>query len=131
MATPVLDQPVLRTGQPTSAARDATRGFLHRAARVRAPVQPGHADDVLLVVAELVTNALRHTDGPCALHLELHGDHLEVCVTDASPCPPQPRPPHTDGSGGWGWLLINHLATRVNIELTPDGGKTICADTPW
>ncbi|MFC9824427.1 ATP-binding protein [Streptomyces erythrochromogenes] len=131
MAAPVLDQPVRRTGQPTTAARDATRAFLHQAAQVRPPAQPSHADSVLLVVTELVTNALRYTGGPCALHLELRGDHLEIRVTDTSPWRPRPRPPHTDGSGGWGWLLIGHLTTHVRIEPTPEGGKTICARSPW
>ncbi|MFD3700340.1 ATP-binding protein [Streptomyces sp. NPDC058646] len=131
MATTALNQPVPRTGHPATAARDATRGFLHRATQVRPPARPENADGVLLVVAELVTNAIRHTDGPCTLHLELHRDHLEICVTDTSPHPPRPRRPHTDGTGGWGWLLINHLTTRVRIEPAPGGGKTICAHSPW
>lgn len=128
---PVLDQPVLRTGQPATSAREATRGFLHHAARVRPPTRPESSDVVLLVVAELVTNAIRHTDGPCVLHLELHDDHIEIRVTDTSPRPPTPRPPHTDGTGGWGWQLINHLTTHTHTEPTPDGGKTIYAHTPW
>ncbi|MFE4257890.1 ATP-binding protein [Streptomyces sp. NPDC056883] len=128
---PVLDQPVPRTGQPTTSARQATRGFLHGAARIRAPALPESPDVVLLVVAELVSNAIRHTDGPCTLHLELHEDHIEIRVTDSDPHPPRPRPPHTDGTGGWGWLLINHLTTHTHTEPTPDGGKTICAHTPW
>ncbi|MGP3689665.1 ATP-binding protein [Streptomyces sp. IBSNAI002] len=131
MPAPVLDQPVPRAGQPAKAARDATRAFLSRAAQVRPPVRSSNADSVLLVVSELVTNALRYTRGPCALRLELHGDHLEICVTDTSPCPPRPRPPHTDGTGGWGWLLISHLTTHVRIEPTPEGGKAICARSPW
>ncbi|MFB6826615.1 ATP-binding protein [Streptomyces virginiae] len=131
MAAPVLDQPVPRTGRPATAARDAARAFLHRAAQVRPPAHPSNADSVLLIVTELVTNALRYTGGPCALHLELHGDHLEISVTDADPCRPQPRPPHTDGTGGWGWLLIDHLTTHIHIEPTPEGGKTICAHSPW
>ncbi|MFJ7272375.1 ATP-binding protein [Streptomyces sp. NPDC099050] len=128
---PVLDQPVSRTGKPTTSAREATRRFLHHAARVRPPTHPESADAVLLIVAELVSNAIRHTSGPCTLHLELREDHIEIRVTDASPHPPRPRPPHTDGSGGWGWLLINHLTTHTHTEPTPDGGKTIYAETPW
>ncbi|MFD3534886.1 ATP-binding protein [Streptomyces sp. NPDC058664] len=131
MGTTVLNQPVPRTGHSATAARDATRDFLHHATQVRPPAQPENADGALLVVAELITNAIRHTDGPCTLHLELHRDHLEICVTDTSPHPPQPRRPHTDGTGGWGWLLIKHLTTRVHIEPTPAGGKTICVHSPW
>ncbi|MGW7029109.1 ATP-binding protein [Streptomyces xanthophaeus] len=74
-------------------------------------------------MSELVSNAIRHTDGPCTLHLALQGDHIHTAVTDTSPDPPQPRPPHTDGTGGWGWILINHLTTDVHIEPTPGGSK--------
>ncbi|MEJ8641644.1 ATP-binding protein [Streptomyces sp. MS1.HAVA.3] len=48
---------------------------------------------MLLIVAELVTNAIRHTDGPCTLHLELHDDHIEIQVTDTSPTHPNPAHP--------------------------------------
>ncbi|MFB6806955.1 ATP-binding protein [Streptomyces sp. NPDC056387] len=131
MEAPVLDRSLPRSGQPTTSARDATRAFLHRAARIRPPAAPGNDDAVLLIVGELVANAMRHTRGPALLHLELHGDHIDICVTDTSPDPPEPRPPHLDGTGGWGWQLINHLTTEVHIEPTPDGGKTICARAPW
>ncbi|MER5488423.1 ATP-binding protein, partial [Streptomyces sp. NPDC002812] len=81
----VLDRPVSRTGRPTMTARGATDDFLRHAARVRTPARPEYTDAVLLVVTELVANAIRHTDGPAALHLELHDDHVEIRVTDASP----------------------------------------------
>ncbi|MEU9145565.1 ATP-binding protein [Streptomyces sp. NPDC048349] len=131
MDVPVLDRSLPRDGQPTVSARDATRAFLHRAARVRPPSGPGNGDAVLLIVGELVANAIRHTRGPASLHLELNGDHIEIRVTDTSPDLPKPHPPHTDGTGGWGWQLINRLTTEVRIERTPDGGKTIRARAPW
>ncbi len=131
MATAFLDQHVPRIGRPAASTRDATRAFLLRAAQVRTPTRPENPDGVLLVVAELVSNALRHTDGPCALHLELHQDHIDIRVTDTNPRPPQPGPPRTDGTGGWGWHLIQHLTAHVHISRTSDGGKTICAHAPW
>ncbi len=88
-------------------------------------------DAVLLVVAELVANAVRHTDGPCTLHLELLDHSINVCVADLSPQPPLPRAPAMDGTGGWGWFLVKHLATRIRITAVPEGGKTICAELPW
>ncbi|WP_162688825.1 MULTISPECIES: ATP-binding protein [unclassified Streptomyces] len=127
----VLDQPVPRAGQPTTTVRGAARDFLHRAAQVRAPAQPEYPDAVLLVITELVTNAIRHTEGPAALHLELHDDHIEIRVTDTSPHPAEPRRPQTDGSGGYGCHLIERLTTHTHTEPTPDGGKTICAHAPW
>ncbi|MFE4257279.1 ATP-binding protein [Streptomyces sp. NPDC056883] len=127
----VLDRPVPRTDRPTATARGATAAFLHRAARVRPPGRPEYSDAVLLVVTELVTNAIRHTDGPAALHLELHDDHMKIRVADTSPTPAQPHTPRTDGSGGYGWHLIDHLTTLTHTEPTPSGGKTICAHAPW
>ncbi|MFD6987139.1 ATP-binding protein, partial [Streptomyces sp. NPDC059956] len=113
---PVLDQAVSRTGQPTASARGATRHFLHHATHIRAPARPESADVVLLVVAELVTNAIRYTDGPCTLHLELHEDHVEIRVTDTSRHPPTPRPPHTPRTRGMGLEQIKQLNTQTHKE---------------
>ncbi|MET9464706.1 ATP-binding protein [Streptomyces sp. NPDC006544] len=131
MSTAVLDQPLSRTGRPCASAREATRAFLARATRVRAPAQSASTDNVLLVVAELVANAIRHTNGPCALRLELLGDSIDVCVADHSPRPPEPRTPRTDGTGGWGWFLLDRLASHVRVRPGPDGGKIVCARLPW
>ncbi|MFD3809225.1 ATP-binding protein [Streptomyces sp. NPDC058619] len=131
MSTAVLDHPLSRLSRPAASARDATRAFLAGASRLRAPAKAGSMDDVLLVVAELVANAVRYTDGPCVLHLELQDDSIDVCVADESPRLPQLRTPGTDGTGGWGWFVIKRLATRVHIKAMPDGGKTICAALPW
>ncbi|MFJ6722624.1 ATP-binding protein [Streptomyces sp. NPDC091259] len=131
MSTAVLDQPLSRTAQPAASARDAARAFLARAARLRAPAGNESVDNVLLVVAELVSNAIRHTVGPCALHLELLDHSIDVCVADRSPQPPQPRTPGTGGTGGWGWFLVRRLATHIRIAPVPEGGKTICAELPW
>ncbi|MFE5720508.1 ATP-binding protein [Streptomyces erythrochromogenes] len=127
----VLDRPVPRTGRTTTTARSMAHDFLHHAAQVRAPAQPEYTDAVLMVVTELViTNAIRHTDGSAALHLELHDDHIEIRVTDTSPKPAGPRLPRTDGTGGYGWHLIDRLTTHTHTEPTPQGGKTICAHAP-
>ncbi|MFD7027887.1 ATP-binding protein [Streptomyces sp. NPDC059917] len=127
----VLDRPVPRSARPTTTARGAAAAFLDHAARVRPAARPEYTDAVLLVVTELVTNAIRHTDGPATLHLELHDDHIQIRVTDASPAPARPHTPRTDGSGGYGWHLINRLTSHTHTEATPSGGKTICAHAPW
>lgn len=131
MTAPVLDRYLPRVNEAAAAAREATRAFLEKAAQARPPAGLDSADAVLLVVGELVSNAIRHTDGPCTLHLALRGDGIDVRVTDTSPHPPEPRAPHTEGSGGWGWLVVNHLATDLHIEPAPSGGKAICARVSW
>ncbi|MBT2470553.1 ATP-binding protein [Streptomyces sp. ISL-66] len=132
MIAPVLERYLPRVNEAAAAAREATRAFLDQAGQARPPAGSRSADDaVLLVVGELVSNAIRHTDGPCTLRLALRGDGVDIRVTDTSPHPPEPRAPHTEGSGGWGWLVVNHLATDLHIEPAPGGGKTICARVPW
>ncbi|MFF4319224.1 ATP-binding protein [Streptomyces sp. NPDC001568] len=111
-------------------ARAATSRFLHEAAdrSDRSPaVSPPAEDAALLIVTELVTNAVRHTAGPCTLDLALHEEGLDIDVTDGSPEQPVTRPPHVEGTGGWGWILIRHLAREVTVHPTRTGGKTVHA----
>ncbi|MFI5829028.1 ATP-binding protein [Streptomyces sp. NPDC051578] len=108
-------------------ARDTAHRFLADAREHGRAVPDPAPDTLLLLVTELVTNALRHTDGPCTLTLTLHGGAIDVDVTDTSPHPPTPRAPDHRGLGGWGWNLVHHLTESVEIRPTADGGKTIHA----
>ena len=84
--------------------------------------------DALLVVSELVTNAARHAPGPCVLDLADDGNQWTIAVTDTSPDRPRPRPPDLEtGKGGFGWHLLQTLASDVRLLPTADGGKTITA----
>ncbi|WP_374986990.1 ATP-binding protein [Streptomyces fradiae] len=111
-------------------ARARVRGLLRT--RAAGPVPPRVEDDVLLVVTELVTNALRYGGGATAFHAELDGDggDLTVEVTDASPAPPRTRPHGDDdpaaAPGGFGWPLVRRLSHRVAVTPAP-GGKTVRA----
>lgn len=60
--------------------RDSARDFLGGLQR---PIAVEGADTVVLVVSELVTNALRH--GGCPLKLTAHLDSVEVTVHDCGP----------------------------------------------
>ena len=86
-------------------------------------------DDVLLVVSELVTNVVLHTDGPGRLGLRVDGHNgdgdriVVVEVRDGSPSVPVPR--HRAGSqGGFGLRLVDRLARRWGCTAGPSG-KTI------
>ncbi|MEU4736017.1 ATP-binding protein, partial [Streptomyces fradiae] len=112
-----------------AAARARVRDLLRT--RAAGPVPPRVEDDVLLVVTELVTNAVRHGGGVTAFHAELDGDggDLTVEVTDASPAPPRTRPHGDDRAaapGGFGWPLVRRLSHRVAVTPAP-GGKTVRA----
>ncbi|WP_405725325.1 ATP-binding protein [Streptomyces sp. NBC_01537] len=84
-------------------------------------------DAVILVVSELVTNAVRHTTGWWQLSMEGSPDRLTVAVDDSSHTLPacRPRSVHHDG-GGLGWHVVRTLASRVEITEHP-AGKTIRA----
>ncbi|MPY45492.1 ATP-binding protein, partial [Streptomyces phyllanthi] len=91
--------------------------------------------DLLLVVSELVTNAIRHGGGiagfevdptPEGLRLRVH-DYSDVVPADAHG--PGTLPPVHVGNG-YGWPLVIRLARDIAIERRPEGGKTISALVP-
>lgn len=103
-------------------ARHHADGFLRGCAP---PLSPIMLENALVVVSELVTNAVRHAPGPCTLDLADDGADLVIAVTDTSTAPPRPRTPNLAVGGGFGWHLIARLADRVEVELLDHGGKTI------
>jgi len=111
-----------------SRARQAARAFTDRL--TPAP-PPDMADTLVLVVSELVTNALRHGGGAFSLRLNAHPDAIEVAVDDASPWMPRKRAPDlTDAGGGFGWPMVNRLARTTAITRRRAGGKTVTAFLP-
>lgn len=80
------------------------------------------ADAVLLVVSELVTNALVHTQGPVRVDLMLRGDRLRVCVTDSSPrAPAKPVSVDWESTGGRGLLLVEAMSESFGSMPVADG----------
>ncbi|WP_078854004.1 ATP-binding protein [Streptomyces sp. FxanaA7] len=97
-------------------------------------------DDIVLIVAELTANAVRHGHVPGRdFHLRLHVDahsgtaRIEVTDTRAERLPLRPAAV-PDGSGaeeeaGRGLLLVSHLATRWDWHPRTEGpGKTVWAE---
>ncbi|MDX2592618.1 MULTISPECIES: ATP-binding protein [Streptomyces] len=109
-------------------ARDAVDALLSRAqlAPERRAVQ-----DAQLVVSELVTNAVKHAPGPCALGLELSadGDELRITVTDTSVEPLRARPADPGRVGGHGLNLVNLLSDGLQVTPLPQG-KRVAATVP-
>ncbi|MFF3002041.1 ATP-binding protein [Kitasatospora sp. NPDC057940] len=70
------------------------------------------AEDVLLMVSELVTNACLHAPGgPRELRLGWDGERLRVEVSDDSPVAPRLRPFADPGRpGGHGLRVVDRLA---------------------
>ncbi|MFD3939741.1 ATP-binding protein [Streptomyces sp. NPDC058611] len=85
----------------------------------------------MLLVSELVTNALRHAGGVSAMSLRADRRSMQVIVADRSPARPQERTPDLTGqAGGFGWPTIQRLASSVRVDPRPGGGKAIVATLP-
>lgn len=85
-------------------------------------------DDVLLVISELVTNAVRHAPGPLTLKLRLLPGAIGITVLDTSPSLPRSRTP--DRTGGRGWPIVQSLARLVSAVSGPHG-KTVHVELAW
>ncbi|MFC8963856.1 ATP-binding protein [Streptomyces sp. NPDC057094] len=117
-----------RSTPSIAGARRTTREFLHGLPQ---PVDAMAADSVVLVVSELVTNALRHGGGTCTLDLNAHPDSIEIAVHDHSPTAPHTRTPDLTGAtGGFGWPMVNRLSRATAVTHPAEGGKTVSALLP-
>jgi anti-sigma regulatory factor (Ser/Thr protein kinase) len=84
--------------------------------------------NTLVLVSELVSNAVRHGSAPIALHLLAEPQLLRVEVHDAGlgvPLPTRPPAIETD-IGGRGLLLVAALSSRWGVTdlVTPPGKAT-------
>jgi anti-sigma regulatory factor (Ser/Thr protein kinase) len=78
-------------------------------------------EEVRLLVSELVTNSVRHSDGPgdglVNLDVSVSGRSLRVEVADSGRgFEPQPRDDDRSRPGGWGLYLVDELADRWGVS---------------
>lgn len=106
-------------------ARQVTRDFLSGIA----PEDSAEADAALIVVSELVTNALQHADGVTGFRLCTAAQTLTVCVDDASRDLPHTRHSQPSEPGGFGWPLVQRLSKTVHVAARAEG-KTVQAVLP-
>ncbi|MFD7406127.1 SpoIIE family protein phosphatase [Streptomyces sp. NPDC059866] len=86
------------------------------------------ADAVQLVVSELVTNALVHTDGQVRLDLTLVNSRLRVAVADTSPrSPVRPTSIGWEATGGRGLLLVEAMSADWGT-VPVSGGKQVWSE---
>jgi anti-sigma regulatory factor (Ser/Thr protein kinase) len=88
------------------------------------------AEDVLLVVSELVTNACLHAGGPEELRLWCGSKALRMEVVDGGSGDPAPRTPHRSGRpGGHGMFIVQRLCLDWGVIRDGDRpGKTVWAE---
>nr|WP_241562284.1 SpoIIE family protein phosphatase [Streptomyces hoynatensis] len=86
------------------------------------------ADAALLIVSELVTNALVHTEGQVRLDLTLAGERLRIAVSDNSPRTPVKAPAMDwEATGGRGVLLVSAVSSSWG-SVPLSGGKQVWAE---
>ncbi|GAA2608774.1 ATP-binding protein [Streptomyces axinellae] len=111
-------------------ARQITRSFL---STLSPRPSPEVTESVLLVVSELVTNALRHANGVTGFHLGAAHRTVTVEVEDSSSAFPRERLPGSFDeaeNGGFGWPIVRHLANDLTVRPTRNNGKIIQARLP-
>lgn len=86
-----------------------------------------HEDEVLMVVGELVANAVRHADGPVSIDLLRSGDRLAVEVADASTGVPRLDDASVDEEHGRGLMMVDRIADRWGSRPVDDG-KVVWAE---
>lgn len=119
------------TPEAPALARQAARGAL-------AHWHPDRRDAALLVISELVTNAVRHgsdsADDSVAVRVWRRGGatRIEVCddnATGATIEAPSPRL-RGDARSGWGLPIVAELTDRWGVEQRGSGTRVWCELDP-
>ena len=110
-----------RQAESVAQARAWLSEFL-AAQRVPLPVR----DDAVLIMSELVTNALRHGLGEIVTRTSISDGGLHLSVTDSGRELPALQPVDPERIGGVGLQIVARLASQWGIAPFP-GGKTVWA----
>lgn len=109
-------------------ARWATREFL-TAAGSECMV----SDAVTLIMSELVTNAVVHTQrssGAIEVMIDCSDDKIHIEVEDDDPEPPELRPTQVDLPGGRGLAIVEGLTSAWGWSPVSGNGKRTWCDVP-
>jgi anti-sigma regulatory factor (Ser/Thr protein kinase) len=112
--SPKLNRLLARTFQSDNHAPGSARQALQS---LNGSIDPELADDVRLLVSELVTNSLRHT-GSTMIELEVWGSDevVRVDVRDRGAGFDVTGPPRPGKASGWGLFMVDRLADRWGVE---------------
>ncbi|MCQ6555875.1 ATP-binding protein [Streptomyces sp. C10-9-1] len=115
-------------------SRRAVRELL---VRQGVPVADDTVQGLLLIVSELVTNAVRHAallSPEVVVELAVGSRWIRVSVEDDHPYRPRALEADSAQTGGRGLLLVREVTReaggRCDIEQTAGGGKVIWAELP-
>jgi anti-sigma regulatory factor (Ser/Thr protein kinase) len=119
--------PITHTATLDSVARSAqsARNILRRVCGdVHIPTET--VETALLLVSELVTNAVVHSRSGPTLDIEVEPDLMHVAVTDdAAGTPEVARDVPVLAEQGRGLLLVQNLSSRWGVNRRVPAGKTV------
>ena len=85
-------------------------------------------DDALLVISELVTNAVTHADSSCRVRLSLTPARFRIDVQDNGSGTPEPLPYSQTEEHGRGLYMVDAITTAWGLEDVPGEGKLVWAE---
>jgi len=90
---------------------------------------PSLEENAVLVVSELLTNAIRHARDTDAIELDLHATRacLRIEIQDRDRQWPRPRVVNELSESGFGFVLIDALAAKWGVRET-ETGKAVWAE---
>lgn len=80
-------------------------------------------DVVVLLVSELVTNAVLHAGSRVELSVRLLADAVRVEVVDTSPVIPSPKEADDTDTSGRGLAIMDAMASAWGVDPLPDGKR--------
>jgi anti-sigma regulatory factor (Ser/Thr protein kinase) len=108
--------------EPNPASASAARHFV--AANLEGRADPNVVDTGVLLVSELVTNAVLHALSEIELAVIVRGDTVRIEVVDHSSVLPARKDYSEEAGTGRGLLLVEAMASAWGSELR-DGGKVV------
>ncbi|HVV77424.1 MAG TPA: SpoIIE family protein phosphatase [Mycobacteriales bacterium] len=111
---------------PHPAAVRVARAFVERATIARGAANV--VDDVALIAAELIANALQHGGPPVSVVVEGDAERIRIEVSDGNPRPPVRPAPNPTNMTGRGLALIDALAVEWGVEPDSGIGKVVWAE---
>lgn len=89
-------------------------------------------EDAALIVSELFTNALVHTDSSeITCQLRTTAQTVYLAITDQGHGPTGPRVREPDAESGRGLILVSALAQLWGVNTEQGCGRTVWAVLPW
>jgi anti-sigma regulatory factor (Ser/Thr protein kinase) len=119
MTTHVAELRIRHAARPT-----AIGGARHEVEEALSAVEldEGTSGDLMLLVSELVTNAVRHARGEeFEVRIAVRNDVLRLEVRDEGGGFEPEIAPSDDGTGGYGLFIVDKLADRWGVERDAGG----------